>query len=70
MGDHEFWVYAGFDVTYKSLGVDFDAYYESNTYLLGKAFIDRGYQVECFIKNKTDLFGVISLMKAWMKKQF
>ncbi len=37
------WVYAGFDVTYKALGVDFDAlYYESNTYLLGKAFIDEG----------------------------
>jgi arginyl-tRNA synthetase len=31
------WVYAGFDVTYKKLGVDFDCiYYESETYLLGK----------------------------------
>ena len=31
------WVYRGFDVTYKNLGVDFDQlYYESNTYLLGK----------------------------------
>ena len=30
------WVYAGFDITYKSLGVDFDKfYYESDTYLLG-----------------------------------
>ena len=29
------WVYDGFDVTYKNLGVDFDAlYYESDTYLL------------------------------------
>ena len=31
------WVYEGFDVTYKALGVDFDkVYYESQTYLLGK----------------------------------
>ena len=34
------WVYDGFDVTYKRLGVDFDSYYyESQTYLLGKEFI-------------------------------
>lgn len=31
------WVYDGFAISYKNLGVDFDAYYyESNTYLLGK----------------------------------
>ena len=31
------WVYAGFDVTYKALGVSFDKiYYESETYLEGK----------------------------------
>jgi arginyl-tRNA synthetase len=37
------WVYAGFDVTYKKLGVDFDKfYYESDTYLLGKDIIDEG----------------------------
>ena len=31
------WVYAGFDETYKALGVGFDKiYYESNTYLVGK----------------------------------
>lgn len=37
------WVYAGFDVTYKNLGVDFDTlYYESNTYLLGKEHIEEG----------------------------
>ncbi|MEN9444363.1 MAG: hypothetical protein RIS47_1253, partial [Bacteroidota bacterium] len=34
------WVYAGFDVTYKKLGVDFDKiYYESDTYLLGKDIV-------------------------------
>ena len=37
------WVYAGFDVTYKSMGVDFDTlYYESNTYLLGKDVVAQG----------------------------
>ena len=37
------WVYTGFDVTYKRLGVDFDKiYYESETYLLGKEIVDEG----------------------------
>ncbi|MFV0553566.1 MAG: arginine--tRNA ligase [Mangrovibacterium sp.] len=37
------WVYAGFDVTYKELGVDFDKiYYESDTYLTGKDEVLRG----------------------------
>jgi len=37
------WVYQGFDVTYKMLGVNFDkTYYESNTYLLGKNIIEEG----------------------------
>ena len=37
------WVYKGFDVTYKMLGVDFDkTYYESNTYILGKNIIETG----------------------------
>lgn len=37
------WVYGGFDVTYKKLGVDFDKfYYESDTYLLGKDIIEEG----------------------------
>ncbi len=37
------WVYDGFDVTYKALGVDFDkVYYESQTYLLGKRIVDDG----------------------------
>ncbi len=39
------WVYAGFDVTYKRIGVDFDkVYYESDTYLLGKDIIAEGLQ--------------------------
>ncbi len=37
------WVYKGFDVTYKRLGVNFDKiYYESDTYLLGKEIVMKG----------------------------
>ena len=37
------WVYAGFDETYKALGVGFDKiYYESQTYLKGKAKVEEG----------------------------
>ncbi len=37
------WVYKGFDVTYKNLGVSFDkTYYESQTYLLGKKIVEEG----------------------------
>lgn len=45
------WVYAGFDVTYKRLGVDFDKYYyESDTYLLGKDIIEEGLQKGVFYR--------------------
>ena len=47
------WVYAGFEVTYKALGVNFDSYYyESQTYLLGKSFINEGLQSGVFIKKE------------------
>ncbi len=47
------WVYDGFDVTYKNLGVDFDTlYYESNTYLLGKDFVAHGVKTGVFFKNE------------------
>ena len=40
------WVYEGFDQTYTNLGVDFDRfYYESDTYLLGKALVQVFYKV-------------------------
>ena len=43
------WVYAGFDVTYKELGVDFDKiYYESDTYLVGRDEVLRGLGEETF----------------------
>ncbi|SFZ90985.1 arginyl-tRNA synthetase [Flaviramulus basaltis] len=45
------WVYEGFNVTYKNLGVDFDTlYYESNTYLLGKEFVAEGLKSGVFVK--------------------
>ena len=47
------WVYAGFDETYKKLGVDFDKYYyESNTYLLGKDIVEEGLQKGVFFKKE------------------
>ena len=47
------WVYDGFTVTYKNLGVDFDKYYyESNTYLLGKEIIEEGLQSGVFYKKE------------------
>jgi len=43
------WVYEGFEITYKNLGVDFDTlYYESDTYLLGKDVIDEGIKSGVF----------------------
>ncbi len=51
--DMNSWVYAGFEETYKKLGVDFDQYYyESNTYLLGKSIIDEGLEKEIFFKKE------------------
>ncbi|MCX2452235.1 arginine--tRNA ligase [Pedobacter sp. PLR] len=45
------WVYAGFEVSYKNLGVDFDKYYyESNTYLLGKGTVEEGLEKGVFFK--------------------
>jgi arginyl-tRNA synthetase len=47
------WVYRGFDVTYKKLGVDFDKlYYESNTYILGKQIIQDGLHDGVFYKKE------------------
>ena len=47
------WVYNGFEVTYKKLGVDFDKYYyESNTYLLGNDTIEEGLAKGVFFKKE------------------
>jgi len=61
-GDHEIyslwemmnsWVYAGFDETYKMLGVDFDKiYYESQTYLEGKGEVLRGLDNGVFYRKE------------------
>ena len=47
------WVYRGFDVTYKNLGVSFDSlYYESDTYLLGKTLIEEGLAKKILYKKE------------------
>ena len=47
------WVYSGFEVTYKNMGVDFDTlYYESNTYLLGKDVVAQGIEKGVFYKKE------------------
>ncbi|MEZ7916226.1 MAG: arginine--tRNA ligase [Polaribacter sp.] len=47
------WVYSGFEVTYKNMGVNFDTlYYESNTYLLGKDVVAQGIEKGVFIKKE------------------
>ena len=47
------WVYKGFDVTYKKLGVDFDKiYYESETYLVGKDEVLRGLNEGIFYQKE------------------
>ena len=45
------WVYDGFDLTYKKLGVNFDSYYyESKTYLVGKKIVEKGLKQGLFFK--------------------
>ena len=47
------WVYAGFDETYKRMGVDFDKiYYESETYLRGKAKVEEGLEKGLFFRKE------------------
>jgi len=47
------WVYDGFAITYKEMGVDFDTlYYESNTYLLGKDIVADGLEKGIFYKKE------------------
>ncbi|MDL2310092.1 arginine--tRNA ligase [Parabacteroides sp. OttesenSCG-928-B22] len=49
------WVYAGFDETYKMMGVDFDKiYYESKTYLEGKGEVLRGEKEGVFYRREDD----------------
>ena len=47
------WVYDGFEITYKNLGVDFDKiYYESETYLIGKEEVLRGVRENIFFQKE------------------
>jgi arginyl-tRNA synthetase len=49
------WVYAGFDETYQRIGSDFEkTYYESETYLLGKKFVESGLQKGILYKKEDD----------------
>lgn len=63
------WVYDGFAITYKKLGVSFDtSYYESNTYLLGKKVVDDGLEKGIFYK-KDDQSVWIDLEEAGMDQK-
>lgn len=45
------WVFAGFEQTYKALGISFDkTYYEHETYLLGKELVQRGLDMGVFVR--------------------
>jgi arginyl-tRNA synthetase len=47
------WVYAGFDETYRRIGSEFDKiYYESDTYLLGKKYVEQGVKKGIFTQKK------------------
>ena len=47
------WVYAGFDITYARIGSDFNkTYYESDTYLLGKEYVEEGLASGIFTKRE------------------
>jgi arginyl-tRNA synthetase len=47
------WVYAGFDITYKRIGTDFDKiYYESQAYLLGKDLVEMGLKKNVFFQKE------------------
>ena len=47
------WVYEGFDQTYKRIGSDFDkTYYESETYLLGRQFVEQGLEQGVFFRKE------------------
>lgn len=56
------WVYEGFDVTYKNLGVDFDKiYYESETYIVGRDEVLRGLEENIFYqKEDTSVWADLS----------
>ncbi len=47
------WVYQGFDVTYKAMGVDFDKlYYESETFIIGKELVEKGLKDGTFFRKE------------------
>ena len=62
------WVYEGFDVTYKALGVDFDkVYYESQTYLLGKSLVEEGLKKGVFYRRPDNSVWIDLRPTDWTK---
>ena len=62
------WVYAGFDETYKKLGVDFDKiYYESDTYKIGKDIVLTALKDNILYRMKIVQYGLILLRKDWIR---
>ena len=60
------WVYAGFDETYRRMGVSFDKiYYESDTYLVGRDTVLEGLEKGLFTARRTTACGPTSRPTAW-----
>ena len=52
------WVYDGFNVSYKTMGVEFDKlYYESDTYLLGKKVVEEGLKTGHYYRKEDQSCG-------------
>jgi arginyl-tRNA synthetase len=65
------WVYAGFDITYKRIGSDFDRiYYESQTYLLGKDLVETGLKKKVFFQKEDGSVWIDLKPTDLMKRSF
>ena len=63
------WVYDGFEVTYRNLGVSFDRnYYESETYLLGKDIVQRGLEQGVFYRKEDGSVWIDLTADGWDEK--
>ena len=63
------WVYEGFEATYKTMGIKFDTFKESETYILGKGIVKEGLEKQVFYQRKDgsvwiDLERKV-LMRSW-----
>jgi arginyl-tRNA synthetase len=63
------WVYAGFDVTYREMGVDFDRlYFESETYALGREEVQKGLASGVFFKKPDGSVWIDLTAEGWDEK--